>query len=406
MKTLKFLVSAAAAIFVMTACDNSGDGKQKGGDISGSQVDLTGLLVDGQFPIIAWTGINSDETASKFGPMKECGINVYLGWYDRLDEVMTALDNAEKAGVKLIIKSNELSSDTKNTVQAMMSHSSLFGYHIEDEPETNEFSTLASLVNSIRQTDTGHFCYINLYPNWAWGSIDGYMSKVLSFLNEVPGMRFLSFDQYPIMEVNGVSSIRNQWYKNLEDIRKVARARNLPFWAFALALSHKTDEAYYPIPTLAELRLQMFSNLVYGAHGFQYFTYWGIYQSSPTQVYDRVKTVNAELQGLSKIFIGADIADVWHIGSDIPYGTHSLKSSPTGINSISTGSDAGLVMSQVKKDGELYYAIVNKNYKSSVSFDVEFNGNAWQLDKECYRSVAKSGTFSINAGDIVLFQIQ
>ena len=30
----------------------------------------------------------------------------------------------------------------------------------------------------------------------------------------------------------------------------------------------------YPHPTLATLRLQMFSDLAYGAQGLQYFTYW------------------------------------------------------------------------------------------------------------------------------------
>lgn len=40
----------------------------------------------------------------------------------------------------------------------------------------------------------------------------------------------------------------------------------MPFWAFALALSHKLDNThFYRIPTLAELRLQVFSNLAYGA---------------------------------------------------------------------------------------------------------------------------------------------
>lgn len=368
-------------------------------------MDLTGLTVDGQFPVIAWTDSQTPEQlVTRFKSMKDCGINVYLGWYKSLDEVTLALDAAQKAGIRLITKSDELFSDTENTVRTMMSHPALFGYHIKDEPEVSDIPTLASQVKAIRAVDDKHLCYINLYPNWAWGNIDGYMSKLTSYLSQVP-VRFLSFDHYPVMEVDGVSSLRREWYKNLEDIRRVSRARNIPFWAFALSLSHRLDGVLYPIPTLAELRVQMFSNLAYGAQGFQYFTYWGIYQNGPTQVYDRVKTLNRELQSLSKIFLGADVTDVRHTGANLPYGTKALTTLPEGVSSLST-SDNGAVVSRVRKDGKAYIAIVNKDYKADMTLDVAFTGETWQIDKEGCRAEAKSGRFTVAPGDMVLFQVQ
>lgn len=397
-----FFFSAAVAAMV-TACGKT-DTPDSGGGSSTSKVDLTGLTVDGQFPIIAWTDAETDDFETRFRSMKDCGINVYLGWYSSLDKVMLALDGAEKAGIKLITKSDELFSDTENTVKAMMDHPALFGYHIKDEPEVDDIPTIAAQVKAIGAVDSRHFCYINLYPNWAWGSIDGYMSKLTSYLSQVP-VRFISFDHYPVMEVDGVSSLRREWYKNLEDIRRVSRARNMPFWAFALSLSHKLDGVLYPIPTLAELRVQMFSNLAYGAQGFQYFTYWGIYQNGPTQVYDRVKKLNGELQSLSKIFLGADVTDVWHTGADIPYGTKALSAMPEGISSLSTG-EKGAVVSRVVKDGKTYIAVVNKDYKADMNLSVSFSSAAWKIDKEGYRAEAKSGEYTVEPGDLVLFQIQ
>ncbi len=401
MKAAKLIFSLAAVAVMAAACGK--DNSVNGGGNSSNKVDLTGLTVDGQFPIIAWTDVEPTDYAQRFATMKDCGINVYLGWYDSLDKVMLALDGAETAGIKLITESNELFSDTENTVKAMMDHPALFGYHIKDEPEVSDFPTLATIVKNIEAVDPSHFCYINVYPNWAWGNIDGYMSKLTSFLTQVP-MRFLSFDHYPVKEVNGVSSLRPEWYKNLEDVRRVSRARNIPFWAFALALSHKLGDVLYPIPTLAELRLQMFSNLAYGAQGFQYFTYWGICQSGPTQVYEPVKNVNNSLQKLSKIFLGADVTDVWHTGTNIPYGTKQLKTMPDGISSLTTG-DTGAVVSKIEKDGNVYIAIVNKDYRNAMTLDITFSGAATAYDNEGYKSEAKSGSCTVEPGDIIIFQI-
>lgn len=404
MRFSKLILSFAAVIVMMTACEKTHNNNPGGGNgYARPAINLEGLTVDGKFPIIAWTDESTNDYAKRFTSMRECGINVYLGWYNSLDKVMAALDGAETAGIKLITKSDELFSDTENTVKAMMSHPALFGYHIKDEPEVSEIPTLATITKRISSIDDNHFCYINLYPNWAWGNIDDYMSKLTSFLSQVP-VRFLSFDHYPVMEVDGVSSLRKEWYKNLEDIRRVARARNIQFWAFALSLSHKLDNVLYPIPTIAELRVQMFSNLVYGAQGFQYFTYWGIYQNGPTQVYERVKTVNNELQSLSKIFLGADVTDVWHTGSTIPYGTKELKAMPDGISSLST-SPNGAVISKVVKDGNTYIAIVNKDYKANMALDIVFSAKAWRIDKEGYKTEAKSGSYEVGPGDIMLFLI-
>ncbi|MGN0190764.1 MAG: hypothetical protein ACI39U_03840 [Candidatus Cryptobacteroides sp.] len=409
MKIGRYFLIAAAVITAMTACskspqDTSDKKDDEDGGSSTVQINMEGLTIDGQFPIVAWTGIDAGDTATKFGPMRDCGINVYLGWYDTQAEVMTALDNAEVAGVKLIIKSDELFTNTAAVVKSMKNHPALFGYHIEDEPEVDEIPTLASIVKSIQAVDDKHFCYINLYPNWAWGNIDGYMSKVTSFVSQTP-VRFLSFDHYPIIEIDGVSSIRPEWYKNLEDIRKVARARNMPFWAFALALTHNLGNIVYPIPTLAELRLQMFSNLVYGAQGFQYFTYWGIYRNSQTQVYDIAKTVNYELQKLSKYFLGADVTGVWHTGENIPYGTKELSSMPTGISAIDThGKDA--IVSKIVKESNIFIAIVNKDYVNSVDMDISFSSKTWKIDKDGLKAAAESGKYTVGPGDIALFQVK
>ena len=118
-----------------------------------------------------------------------------------------------------------------------------------------------------------------------------------------------------------------------------------------------------------------------------------------------MKTLNKEIQSLSKIFLGADVTDVWHTGANLPYGTKGLTTLPEGISALST-SDNGAVVSKVVKDGKTYIAVVNKDYKADMTLDIAFTGEAWRIDKEGYKTAAKSGSFSVAPGDIIMFQIQ
>lgn len=392
-----FYVLLAAVAILVTACEK--DNAKTGADGYTPPYDLTGLTVDDQFPIIAWTGINWNET-HKFKAMKECGINTYLGWYEDITKVMKVLDDAQTHGVKLIVRSNKFNSNTQEEAAKMKNHKALLAYHIHDEPSEADFGWISEVVKNIRKVDTVHPWYVNLYPNWAWGGTGNYRRNLVSYCNSMPELPFISFDNYPIKDVG----LREDWYSNLEDIRYIARVKKVPFWAFALALAHSTNEAKYPIPTVAELRLQMFSNLVYGAQAFQYFTYWGIYQNGPTQVYDRVKTVNQELQGLSKIFLGADVTDVWHTGATIPRGTKELTTLPKGVTSLKT-SDGGAVVSYLNKNGLRYLALVNKDYVGKMNLEISFEPGVLKLDKKGNSEPAVSGKYEVEPGDIVLYQL-
>lgn len=396
----------AAVTLVVAACEKSPSvqgGSSDNGDSWAPYYDLTGLTVDGKFPIVAWTGITAEESEYKMDIMRDCGINVYLGWYDTVEEVIMTLDNAQEAGVKAILSCNDILYHPAEFVPKVMSHPALFGYHIEDEPETSEFEMLSQIVNGILKVDDSHPCYINLYPNWAWGDIDSYRYKLNAFLTKVP-QRFLSFDHYPIREIYGVSTLREEWYKNLEDIRYVAKAKKVPFWAFALSLSVGDEAEKCPVPTTAELRLQQFSNLAYGAQGFQYWTFHGIYRNSKSQIYDRVLQVNKELQALSKIFLGAEVTDVWHTGAELPYGTKALEKMPDGIKSLVT-SNKGAVVSRVKKGSNIYIAIVNKDYQADMTLDIEFTGKAMKFDSMGYKAEAQSGRTTLSPGNIIVYQI-
>lgn len=363
------------------------------------------------FPIISYTGVDFDHL-SWFKEMNECGFNVYLGWYDTIEQVKTALDVAHQNNIKMIVSTTEfkdkVSDLRRSEVAAIMNHAALFMYHVADEPWNTDFNCIRKVVEDIRTVDQNHSWYVNLYPNWAWGGANGYRENISSYCDAMPVQpSILSFDNYPITR----DGMRQDWYKNLEDIRAVSLERNIPFWGFALALAHNLDGTdsrpyFYPVPTLAELRLQQFSNLVYGAQGFQYFTFWGLYHyDGPTIVYDMVKTLNREIQALAPFFKNSQITNIWHTGSDIPLGTQRLSVLPTGVTSLKT-SDGGAVVSQISKNGKSYLALVNKDYHNKMSLSISFLGDPKIIDKQGnMQSAAKNLHLLIDPGDLILFQL-
>ena len=212
-------------------------------------------------------------------------------------------------------------------------------------------------------------------------------------------MPFLSFDYYPVVMDEGVRGLRDAWYHNLEDIRTATLEAQVPIWSFALAKRHGP----YPTPTLADLRLQHFSNLVYGAVAFQYFTTCSIVWNDaihPT-IYPIVKQVNTELKQMEPIFLGADIKDIWHTGSTIPRGTKPLTSLPAGIATLTIG-DGGTVVSYLTNKGKQYIAIVNRSCTENTTLEIAFDTEAVHIAKDgTESSVAPS--YTIEAGDILIF---
>jgi len=391
MKRLSIIIGVLAAV-VLSGCEKT---PSSGGQTTCPEVN------QGEFIILSWSDIIDADAEWKLEKLKEAGFNAYLGWFKTFAEVDAILTSADRLGMKIITSCPEIQTDPKNVIEAMSAHPSLYGYHIEDEPEVSEFSMLAGEIKNIRKYDTERPCYVNVYPNWAWGGEDAYLPKLRSFLKSVP-VSFLSFDNYPIKMVAGERKVRDDWYHNLEDIRTASREAKMPFWGFALALAHSTSEASYPVPTIGDLRLQQFSNLVYGASAFQYFTTWGIIQSSGvTGVYADVKRVNEELKQLEKIFLGAEIKNVWHTGKVIPSGTKKLNAYPAGISSISTG-DEGAVVSYFSNNGKKYIAFVNKSCTGGLDVKIDFKTTAARVDKNGTESPVED-SYRIPAGDIIIF---
>lgn len=356
----------------------------------GSVIAQVKIVSDKSLPILAWYSIpESETTIARYQEMKDAGITYQFNGFPNADAMQKALDVAAKVGIKMIVSCPELKSDPEKTAKRFMNHPAVVGYFLADEPGMALFPELGNWARRIQSVDSNHFCYVNLFPNFADAALLGtknYREYVSECAKQIP-LQFLSFDYYPVLK----DRLSKTWYENLEQFSDEAKKADKPFWAFALTTTYDDE---HPIPqTLAAMRLQVYSDLAYGAQGIQYYTYWtaGNDRGAPISaigkrsiVYDRVKLISTEIKNLSDVFLGSKVAWVRHTGKGmIPNGTVRLTTLPKAIKVLDTNGAPALV-SVLEKGENSFLVVVNKDFINSINLTV--------YGDESVKKVLKDGT--------------
>jgi hypothetical protein len=332
-----------------------------------------------QIPVLAWGGPPQGETtAARYRELADAGFTHNFSGFSSLAAMQEALDVAKAAGIKQFVSIPELEKSPEEVARTLRGHPALAGYYLRDEPAASDFEKLGTWAARIKAADPDHPCYINLFPNYATAGQLGaatYQEYLDTFVAKVR-VPILSFDHYPV--VGG--SLRPEWYENLELVSAAARKSNKPFWAFALAVAHDP----YPVATLEQLRLQVFSNLAYGAQGIEYFTYWTSksdvwnFHEAPigldgkkSVVYDKVRQVNAEIKALSAVFKDAAVSRPGHTGT-LPRGTHSYRPEPPVAKVETEGM--GAVISHLENGSRHAVVLVNRDFLQPMPFTLTFDG--------------------------------
>ena len=231
------------------------------------------IMVPEEFIFLSWyelIDIDDDNMLDQFNDpsaewrmrkLAEAGFNVYFDYrLNSLEEAEALLALGDKTGMKIVVECPELhdAALTEKTVETLSAHPSLFAYNVWDEPELFEYPEMRRRIKEIYKYDQTHLCYVNLFPNYGWDDWveERYLETLRHYLRTVP-VSFLSFDNYPVIMQDGNRVLRDAWYHNLEDIRTAANEAQVPIWSFAMAKALGST----PRPTLADLRLQHFSNL-------------------------------------------------------------------------------------------------------------------------------------------------
>ena len=369
----------------------------------------------GEMPIIAYWGVPERYISeANFRTFKECGFTVSLFPYSSLDKLVQACRCADKVGVKILGRCPEMDDAPLKAASALRGESGFFGYMMKDEPSVPQIQQLQKTMQQIKTVDNTHIFYINLLPyyNPDWIYTSTKVKTYTEYLKAASATlcQQLSFDFYPITK----DSIRSTWFYNLEMVRQESIVSGKPFWGFVLSVPH----IIYPQPTMASLRLQIYSNLCYGAQAIQYFTYWTPdkndrydFHNAPvnpkgekTETYSLVKAMNHELKSVAKLFYKAKVVSVGHLGT-IDYGTTRQTITPTNIKSLKVSNSRGAIISQFEKDGNRYLAIVNKDHLHQMKLQIKTkNDIPCHLTKELKEQPMKP-SYTISAGDIILFKL-
>ena len=368
----------------------------------------------GHIPILGWYSIPPAEaTSARYMEMKNAGFDYSFSFFGNLEEVQKSLDAAQKAEMKIVIGCPELKTETEKTVKRFMNHPALAGYFLRDEPAVDAFTDLGNWAKRVNAVDSKHFCYVNLFPNYATATQLGtsdYREYVNKFAKEVP-LHFLSYDSYPLTTAEGVYS---KWHQNLEIFTDEAKKAGKPFWGFAQSVLF---DDFHEVPTLATMRVQMYTNLAYGAQGLQYFTYWTPvssiedFRGAPisltgkrSAVYDDIKLLNQEIKNLAGVFFGAKLISINYAGKETPMGTKRLSTLPASLKVLETGGKPAIV-SILENGDKRFLIIVNMDYKHSMQLTLLGNDNLKRIlkDGSIVPAQVYDTTVDVGAGDIAVY---
>ena len=371
-----------------------------------------------EMPIIAFWGVPEGKTMDvEFQRFKECGFTVSLYPYKSLEALIRACRCADKYGVKIIGSCPELVKTPTRAAQALKKENGFFGYQIQDEPNVTEIPQRQKEIEKLKDVDSTHLFYINLLPfqkndpQWVTSVTKAPTYQDYLRIASKTSCQQISFDHYPIT----TKGLRDTWYHNLEMIRQESLKSNKPFWGFVLSVPHVD----YPQPTMGALRLQVYSNLAYGAQAIQYFTYWTPannkkydFHDAPissdgkkTKTYALVQQMNSELKSIAQLFYGAKILSVHHLGV-IAEGTSRQTQNPENISSFKIVGKRGALLSRFEKNGRRYLAIVNKDYKEKMTVLLETKNNIpCHITKKLQEEKLQK-SYRVSAGDILLVRLK
>ncbi len=324
---------------------------------------------------MAWDDVEDEATIQK---MAECGINMIAFVPPRL------LDACNKHHVQAIVLDQRVTPnwdqpfDSKRAnavlpelIKKYNRHPAVYGYHLKDEPDGNQLVELGKSAALVRKLAPGKWPYINMTP----GMGDWYATNFLQLYVDTCKPPILSYDNYAIGEAVDFSY---GFWANISDIRGAALRNNIPFHNIILTAAHFN----YRVPTAADLRLQMYGSLVYGAKGIAFYKFrsrplavlgapdLGNFRLAPldefdekTETWSSLRNINHQIKNLAPVLLKLHSDDVYHIG-EIPERNHGLRE--TNLLSNLEAGEQFIIGEFTHKDGSRWMMIVNKHLKMST----------------------------------------
>jgi hypothetical protein len=325
--------------------------------------------------------------------MKEAGLNV--AGFCRADDVERVraaglacfLDDARIGGYnwRKPPSDDDVRRDVADVARRYANDATVLGVFLNDEPQTPEMPAIGRVAAALRNAMPDKLPFVNLFP-YREGQAEWYTNyeDYARLLVDVAHQPYLSFDNYSL----SYAGMGDEFFINLEIVRRVGLERKVPFWVCLQAVAHFG----YLVPSDATFHLQVYSALAYGARGLEYFTYFtperGNYRlaavdqfGNRTPTWEALRRINLEVHALAPTLVGLRSTGVYHY-PDVPKQGRPLSES-RWVRWISMVKDedqfvppsvaARFLVGEFEDDrGRSYLMIVNKDLTYSFRIDIEF----------------------------------
>ena len=349
------------------------------------------------FPIIAWG--RSPSGVEQLGMMKEAGFNVSgFCLVPDIGRVHAAglscfVDDVKANGYnwKQLPPDDQIRKNAASLKADVSSSPAALGFYLRDEPHSSLMPGLGHVAALLREAMPEMWPYVNLYPHFVPLKLHGAPSyeAYMRMLVDVIHQPFLSYDNYSLVE----GRMRDQFYTNLEIVRRISLDTRTPFWNIVLANAHFN----YMEPSDATLNLQVFSTLAYGGGGIQYFMYIGYPDGNfrlsaldpfgnKTPTWDMLRRINLKLHVLAPIVVQLRSTGVYH-SPMVPYQGRPLSESRL-VKSVemkqqkivrTPARGSCLVGEFEDSQRRPYLMVVNKSLTESFDFRIHLKENGKKL---------------------------
>jgi hypothetical protein len=304
----------------------------------------------------------------------------------------------------------------RTTLDMLGSYSSVAGFWLWDEPaDTVAMARASDLARFVGRHCPGRLPYVNLFPSYvgdprqrgplterwraAYGAnkataYPGYLEDWLRRWQDEPyPAPLLSFDHY-LFEPS--TFVWNDYLLSLDVARDKAAEwsrpeRRIPLWVFVQLAGNRQRGM---VPTPAQVRLQVYLALAYGAQGIMYWTLCPSHagpgyapallddRGGPTDRYDAIAGLDAEIHALGPTLMQLDLVDVGYTAPGNQIGIEQdLFTSPDRADALVRGearSDPACMVSNFRsrEDGADYLLVVNRDLRRKPTFHVRLGVQA------------------------------
>lgn len=364
-------------------------------------------------------------TLENYQKLADAGITMVTVETDE-EDYLHQMDLARAVGIKVLAvigwatgswydaMSEESLKRLKDLIDSLKDRPELYGYHIYDEPSVNLIYQLMAIEDKMLELDPDHPIYVNLHPNASAGSlgVNNYYDYVEAFASMMH-LKQLSFDIYPVLD-NGLT--QSDWHMCLSTVASAAKRYGMPLWTFAAScwIDKEAVLLHRAKPNVANILLQVYTNLAYGAQMVQYFTIqdYGGTSYAPimrdgtwTQAYDDLKTANLTMQKRAFVFKGCNVIKIRQLGNAESHeNALSILDFPPEIKSMWVSHSA--TVSFVENGGDRYMAVVNNYWPIDQVIAIELNEPAYLIGSDGQFKELDAGIthISLPMGDMVVIK--